>query len=375
MTRTKGKAMPDVLDLIDFTVNVPTNRAPVILQLTDTQIIDASRARHEKRLRPEEKVHWHESKKDACCYGFLREIIAAVQPDLILLTGDLVYGEFDDDGENFVAFVDFMESQARPWAPVFGNHDNESFMGADWQCRLLESAEHCLFRQRTLTGNGNYTVGIVQGGKLLRVFFQLDSNGCGCASPLTLANGHTKTTVGFGEDQIAWYTAVARQIIACSPETKLTFSFHAQLSVFGDAMAKYTSDGQEQIFIEQHPKRGREDFGFIGAPLKSPWDEDRAVFDGLKALGVDSILVGHEHANSASIVYDGVRLQYGMKSSEYDRLNYVDADTKTIACDFFSMHTPWIGGTHFTLSPDGEMTDPGIYSCQNAGGQIDWSAF
>lgn len=369
------KTMANTLDLIDFTLDVPPGKAPTILQLTDTQIIDASRARYEDRLEPEEKQQWHETKKDACCYGFLREIIDAVQPDLIVLTGDLVYGEFDDDGENFIAFVDFMESMARPWAPVFGNHDNESFMGADWQCRLLEAAEHCLFRQRALTGNGNYTVGIVQGGKLLRVFFLLDSNGCGVASPRSLANGHTKVTVGFGEDQIAWYTDVAQKIIARSPNTKLTFAFHAQLAVFGEAMKKYTSGTRTQVYIGQFPKRGHEDFGFIGAPLKSPWDEDRAVFEGLKALDVDSILVGHEHANSASIVYDGVRLQYGMKSSKYDRLNYIDESTNTIVCDYFSVHTPWIGGTHFSLSPDGEMTDFGIYYCKNAGGQIDWSKF
>ena len=29
-----------------------------------------------------------------------------------------------------------------------------------WQAARLESAENCLFRQRKLTGNGNYTVGI-----------------------------------------------------------------------------------------------------------------------------------------------------------------------------------------------------------------------
>ncbi len=367
--------MSDVLDLIDFSVHVPIGKSPVILQLTDTQIIDASRARYEERLQPEEKLHWHETRKDACCYGFLSEIIEAVQPDLVLLTGDLVYGEFDDDGENFIAFVDFMESQARPWAPVFGNHDNESRMGADWQCRLLESAEHCLFRQRTLTGNGNYTVGIVQGDKLLRVFFLLDSNGCGIASPNSLVNGHTKKTVGFGEDQIAWYTAVAREITERAPGTKLTFAFHTQLAVFGEAMAKYTNGKQIQVHIDRHSQRSAESFGFIGAPLKTPWDEDRSVFDGLKALGVDSILVGHEHANSASIVHDGVRLQYGMKSSQYDRLNYINESTGTIACNYFSVHTPWIGGTYFALSPDGEMTDFGIYYCKNAGGQIDWSEF
>ncbi len=95
------------------------------------------------------------------------------------------------------------------WAPVFGNHDNESAMGADWQCEQLESAEHCLFKQRTLTGNGNYTVGIEQGGVLKRVFFMVDSNGCSGKSAATTANGHSKGSGGFDADQIQWYTDLA----------------------------------------------------------------------------------------------------------------------------------------------------------------------
>lgn len=75
---------------------------------------------------------------------------------MIIITGDLVYGEFDDKGTCLLELIKFMESFDIPWAPVFGNHDNESQKGADWQCEQLEKAGNCLFRQRTLTGNSNY---------------------------------------------------------------------------------------------------------------------------------------------------------------------------------------------------------------------------
>ena len=115
------------------------------------------------------------------------------------MTGDLVYGEFDDAGTSLLALIEFMESFDIPWAPIFGNHDNESKKGADWQSARLEAAKNCLFKQRTLTGNGNYTVGIQQDGVLKRVFFMLDSNGCGAISEESRANGHTVTSVGFGK--------------------------------------------------------------------------------------------------------------------------------------------------------------------------------
>ena len=365
----------DVLDIVDFVVSVPTDREPVILQLTDTQIIDASQCRTQDRIGASSKEYWGADKKDLRCYNYLREIIEAVNPDLILLTGDLVYGEFDDNGSAFTELVEFMESYGIPWAPVFGNHDNESKMGVDWQCKQLEDAENCLFLQRELTGNGNYTVGIEQGGRLTRVFFMLDTNGCGNASAESLVNGHTKQYfVGFGADQISWYTETAKQITTLSPETKLSFAFHIQPAVFGEAFAKYDTNGKTQVHIDLLEERDEGDFGFIGAAMKSPWDSDCSVWKGLVSLGVDSVFVGHEHANSASIVYEGIRLQYGMKSSAYDRLNYIDA-YGNIASTSCSTNTPWIGGSYFKLSSDGSITEPDIYYCKDAGGDIDWSEF
>ena len=354
-----------MLDLTDFTIHVPEDKAPVVLQLTDTQIIDASKARSENRLDGnEEKEYWRSDKRDARCYGYLREIIENVKPDFIFLTGDVVYGEFDDDGERFTEFIEFMEGFEIPWAPVFGNHDNESHMGGDWQCSLLEKAKNCLFLQRKLTGNGNYTVGIKQGDRLTRVFFLLDSNGCGCASAESIANGHTKTAPGFGKDQIAWYTDAVKRISAHSPETKLSFAFHIQLSVFGKAFEKYRTDGKTQVTIDKIKDKDPRDFGFIGATMKTPWDSNYEVWNSLKTLGVDSIFVGHEHANSASIIYDGVRLQYGMKSSSYDRLNYIDA-YGNIECTYYSAEKPLVGGSYFKLAADGSITEPTIYYCHD----------
>ena len=364
-----------VFELIDFIVNVPEDREPVILHLTDMQIIDASQSRTPDRLGSTHMEYWHPDNKDERCYDYLREIIQNTSPDLILITGDLVYGEFDDNGENLLELIDFMEGFEIPWAPVFGNHDNESKMGVDWQCKQLEEAEHCLFLQRKLTGNGNYTVGIEQGGKLTRVFFMLDSNGCGGASAESVANGHTKTGVGFGNDQIKWYTKTAKEITNRSPETKLSVAFHIQLAVFGDAFAKYGTDGaSSHVYIDQLDSKTDGDFGYIGAAMKSPWDSDRSIWKGLKELGVDSILVGHEHANSASIVYEGVRLQFGMKCSTYDRLNYIDKNGN-IESSYYSASTPWVGGTYMRLAKDGSFADTDIYYCKNAGGEIDWDSF
>ena len=270
------------LKQVDFVVEVESGRDPVVLQLTDTQIIDSSQKRTPTRLSDNQTALWAKDQVNYCCYDHITEIINATKPDLILLTGDVVYGEFDDNGSSLTDFVAFMETFKIPWAPVFGNHDAETVLGVDWQCEQFEKAEYCLFKQRELTGNGNYTVGIKQDGKLRRVFFMLDSNGCTWMSQKSKENGHYRTAAGFGQDQIDWYTNTINEIKKNSPDTKYSFAFHIQLQAFADALAKYGFTNQDTINnpinIDRVTPTSSQDFGYVGRDLKNPWDTDYTVW-------------------------------------------------------------------------------------------------
>ncbi len=364
------------LNIPDFIVEIPSGKTPIVLQLTDTQIIDVAQARPGREGL--DLVAWATDKVNERCYNYITETIQATKPDLILITGDLVYGEFDDSGTAFTSFVNFMETFQIPWAPVFGNHDNESKKGVDWQCEQLENAQYCLFEQKNLTGNGNYSVGIVQGGLLKRIFYMLDSNGCGTASAESLANGHTYTGIGFGKDQIAWYTASIAALKNSSPETKISFAYHIQQAVFKDAFAKYGFDQTQKlqdINLDTLSETAEGDFGYIGRQLKTPWDADYSVWNGMKALGVDSVFVGHEHCNSASVMYQGVRFQYGQKTSEYDRFNCINQEG-TITGSYSKTGTSLVGGTVIALSEeDGSLQTPYIYYCGFENGKIDWTKY
>lgn len=351
----------DAFSSVDFIVDIPKEKDIVILQLTDTQIIDASQARSPTRLHEEEKQYWAKDYMEERCFQYLRYVINAVAPDLILLTGDLVYGEFDDNGSSLKALVEFLDEFQIPWAPVFGNHDNESQLGVDWQCQQLSNASHCLFLQRSLTGSGNYTVGLRQGGLLKRVFFMLDSNSFHHAQGANSAST-PNARYGFGEDQIAWYTSVAQAIHFASPETKFSFAFHTQLHIFAEAFAKYGFTNHNThvhpIHIDSHPNVVPGDFGYLGANLKNGWDLDLRVWNSIKSLSVDSIFVGHEHCNNASVIYDGIRCQYGQKSSTYDRANY--CANGNIVSSYTGAGQPIVGGTVIPLASDGSLLTPYI---------------
>ena len=346
-----------VAGIIDFAVEVDEGEDPIVLQLSDTQIMDKLAQNR--------------------CYDYISETVEATSPDLILITGDVVYGKFDTDGSILLDFIEFMDSLEIPWAPVFGNHDNECPLGVDWQCQQLENAEYCLFEQRNLTGNGNYTVGIVQGGKLLRVFYMMDSNGCGNASDESKSgvNG-IKTDEGFGNSQISWYKQSIATLQSVEPAVKISFAFHIQPMAFRDAFEKYDEyDGllaegsnsalKNPVNIDALEGAAAEDFGYIGRVMKGPWDVGNTAFLYLKGVGVDSFFVGHEHCNSASILLDGVRFQYGQKSSTYDRYNVLTADG-SITDNNSGSGTPLMGGTVIPLSQeDGSIVSPYIYLCGN----------
>lgn len=351
---------------IDFLVDVPAGRDVRVLQLTDTQILDAGQTRPGRDGVNFEA--WATDKMDEKCFNYVRETVKNTNPDLILITGDLIYGEFDDAGTSLQALIACMEELGVPWAPVFGNHDNESKKGADWQCAQLEAAKHCLFKQRTLTGNGNYTVGVRQGGKIKRVFFMLDSNGCSAMSDETKNNGHSQKAAGFAFDQKEWYTETANNIKECDKSIKLSFAFHIQIYAFFDAFYQYgfinSGTRNNPINIDELSNKASTDFGYLGRDLKGPWDGSYNVYDGLKDLGIDSIFVGHEHCNSASVVFDGIRFQYGQKTGTYDRANYVKADG-TIEGSYENIGKPIVGGTVIPLSEkDGSITNPYIYYCK-----------
>ena len=352
--------------MTDFLINIPEGKTPVILQLSDPQMIDSSQAL-QGRLCEEESSYWAKDKKEERCFSFIRETVQNTSPDLILVAGDLTYGEFDHDGTALVAFIEFMESFKIPWAPVFGNHETESEMGADWQCEQLEKAEYCLFKQRKLTGNGNYTVGIKQGDKITRVFYMLDSN-LGRPSARSLANGHSQKLAGFGEDQITWYTEDIKSLRTHFPLIKIAAVFHIPLAVFEKAYAKY---GYSRGNIENYPididklaDKNSGDFGYILKPF-GVWDEDEKVWKNLKSLGVDTICVGHEHEICASVVYENVRFQFGLKSSTYDSNIYETANGERVR-SWIPKGTPIVGGTVMELnSMDGSIKKAYHYYCKN----------
>ncbi len=322
----------------DFVLNVEGEEEIKILQITDTQMIDPTQVRLGNGAVSDRYLD-----RDYVMYDILRYVINATKPDLILVTGDYVYGDYDDNGSCFREQTQFFDSMGIYWAPIYGNHDNDSDSEyarwleegwEDWygrsQCQYFEQAKYCLFRTRAeISGYSNYSIAIKQNGEFIRSIFMLDTHGA-----------HS-TTQGIYDQQVKWFKETNGEINAYAGKTLPNFTaIHVPLYAFNLALQQkygYVEGTTPNIEI---PANADGDWGFA---LTNPGGHDKnlAVFNALKNNGTDAILAGHQHTNNYSILYEGVRLVFGTKSSRYDQYS-----EDLLGATLFT-----VNGGNFTVSP------------------------
>jgi len=319
-------------NLFDFKVNINENRAFRILQITDFQPIDPTQKRYPDRLceADSKPLTWEEKYKNL--YFYIDKLVKENKPDLILVTGDIVYGEFDDNGSMFLEVINYVDKYQIPWAPVFGNHENESKKGVAWQSEQFLKMKNCLFKRRNLTGNGNYNIGIFRNNKLIRVLYMLDSNGCGHAKKYTYfenyptynENEHITEEAGIFEDQIQWVDESCKKIDNYFDVKKL-ITFHITPSIVRLTSYKkgYVSNdlwGNQECFdltnnsISKDNDFGTKEERFCDCATRNLWDV-------LKQHKFTNLFIGHCHKNTLVIMCDKIRVSFGIKTGLYDYHN------------------------------------------------------
>ncbi len=294
----------------DFGVVLDTDREITILQLTDTQIIDESQSRTKERLGHDERTAWSRENIAKNCYNHIRSLVTQSHPDLIFFTGDVVYGSFDDSGDILADFISFMDSLEIPWTMVFGNHDNESKIGVECQCEMLESSKYCLFKRGNISGNSNFTVGIFCGEKLKRVLYMLDSNGC-----IADAKIHP--------DQLDYMNSCGTEVRRKHGNIPGFMAFHIPVDIFHEAEYSkgYSSPEAPNYLLGVDIASKDGDFGFNCEEAKyaSPYIKTDSQFrEALNTCRIDGIFVGHCHKIATCINYCGMKLVFGLKTGQYD---------------------------------------------------------
>lgn len=290
-------------ELVDFTVEVEEGRDVRVLQLTDMEIIDSTQKRTEDRLVGLQYTMWQPQNMEMRCFKYIRDAVKRADPDYIIITGDFVYGEFDDNGTSLEALIKYMDSFEIPWSPVFGDLERESTKGVDWQCEQLEKSKYCYFKQGDTDGDGNYSVGIKQGDEYVRVFYMIDGN------------------AEFTEKRMDWlYDKMAAFDEKMDGKTvNASLCYHHPTIQAVLACGKY-ADKRIPYTINENVRGDEGDFGsqFVeigGLPV--PDTHGMNYMELLQKFHVDSVFMGHFHEVNTSITYEGIRWTFGLKSSEY----------------------------------------------------------
>lgn len=220
--------------------------------------------------------------------ALLTQLIDEVQPDLITLTGDNFAG-----AKNYMAmrqFLPFLDSFGIPWAFALGNHDDDGDGDNNWAADTFMQYENCIAKKGPATlGTGNYIISIMERDEIVQAIFMMDS--------------HDDEISDIQQEWYAWATNGLNAVAGHTVDS--TIMFHIPLTEYNDAWDYWVSTNYDANI----------GFGEKNETVCSA-DISNGFFTLISSLGsTKNVICGHDHTNNYSIVYNGVRLTYGVKSS------------------------------------------------------------
>ena len=317
----------------------------VILNLTDVQLGDGEIDFNAEFVRRADKT--------------IDELVKKIQPDLITVTGDQGYGT----KKSIECVGGLIDRYGIPWAPVFGNHDNqEDVLTTHQQAYLYENGfKNCIFKSgpnnlaTVESGNvayGNYIVNVVERDSSPKRFHVVKSllfinsrDNMDYSAPeykdQKRVNGSSYAMLS--HNQIEWYKWAVSKVQPYGAGGKVTSAIFLHIPIYAynlafDAAFKTDADLYDYNAYDSAVKN---DDAVKAYTDKSIWNEgyedsvggrrecicsapyDDHVFDAIldyddnaatDFVSTDLIVAGHDHVNNFIIEYQGVTMAYGLKT-------------------------------------------------------------
>ncbi len=240
---------------------------------------------------------------DTKALNMMDELVNQTNPDFIMTTGDNTYLVLADVLTPTI--VQKLEGYGIPWGVTLGNHDSDGVTDRNWLGNQYEGAKNSLFKMgpENVYGVGNYVVNIVDAaGEPCYSLIMMDSN-----VNRQYASGSDYDYIH--PDQIDWY----KWVVAGQENVPSMLFFHIPLPEFAEVKTMWQANELEAGTFFGEDKEA------VFAP-----PENSGLFDQVLELdNTTNIFVGHDHINSLSAEYKGVRLTYGLKTGP---ACYFDAD-------------------------------------------------
>lgn len=339
--------------------------------------------------------------KDRWAIEAVSETVRRVEPDLVIVTGDMAYpvpfqaGTFNNKREAEM-FASMMERLGVYWTIGFGNHDTEIYSLYDRDDIAAEvysdpKWEHCLFREgpTDIAGKGNDVIVVrhptADGVEIVdAASYEANVGSTKISQALVTIDSHSYTDGDyFGiawkydnihQDQIDWYAREMDRLTEMNggEQVKNLVFFHIPLTEYGVYWNEYKDNGHNDT-ANVHKVHGQA--GESGEK-SFPGVDDCLTFETMLAHGGQGTFCGHDHYNTFAIdvkattkdadgndVTGVIRLSYGMS---IDYLAYVG-----IASDIEQR-----GGQEIRIDADGGFaTRHWAYQGDDAGVALKWQEF
>lgn len=233
-------------------------------------------------------IHYQDgSAKDQQTVALMAQIIEEEKPNLIIITGDTVYGE--KNLEHLPQALAPIISSKVPWSLVFGNHDAEQGRQCTELFTEILKQPMCMayHSQKPQSGTGNHIIQILgHDGKLKWAVVALDSGDY----------NHLKQVGGYDyikRDQIDWYQQVMKSMEKENPSFRAITFFHIPLR-------------EHQDVWDYEVCYGSKNEGVCAARINS------GMFAAMQESGhTRAVFVGHDHINDYYGEMQGIILGYG----------------------------------------------------------------
>lgn len=230
----------------------------------------------------------------------IKALVANIKPDLITVSGDIVCT--DSTVYSIKRITDLFESFGIPWAPMFGNHDNEGNCDRNFLADIMMSAPNCLMQKGDPEmGVGNYVINIAE---------ENDNGSLNVTETLVIMDCRAPDR----KKQIDWFKWVAEGTNAATNNSaEISIVTHIPLAEY-----QYAYDAA----WDSENNCWREGFKAYGEANESICYDNNSdgtpALEGLFTAMKESktakyVFCGHEHLNNFSIEYEGIRLTYCLK--------------------------------------------------------------
>ena len=381
---------------VSFTMSVGEDGTFKILQLTDIHFINSD-------VENERDVSKSYAYRDEWAMTAIKDIVERADPDLIMVTGDSTFTldtmlHIIGNNDNLSAFkkmARYIDSFKIPWAFLFGNHDEEGSLHARLGSveetkktlgAFLNSSEikYCLYDNgpEEINGVGNYIINVVNKDGSTNMPLVLFDSGSYLKGIVDENDGKAyadqRKYEWVHDDQLDWYEAAINDISRIEKKRVDSIVFqHIPFPEYATAIDSYINaltalgeDWQDTIKVDGTERTLNTSIGtltyhggiygdgevacsYIGSFHGHDFDGGHE-FERLVSLGSTKyVFCGHDHRNTFSFTYKGIRLSYSM-SIDYSANGLVPpplADNQTIYDE-----TVQRGGTLITLQKDSSVS-------------------